>query len=253
MTEKHRYIPLPVRTQLRQEAFFGCAKCGNPILDYHHIVPWQEEHHNRPEDMIALCPTCHRIVAKWHRDRQYELKSAPENKGKGKLRGELGTDREKSSFVLGSNTFINTPNIVSYYGQSIISYSVRDNQSLISVYLPRDDFWPELKIVNNDVLVHTQGLWDVEFRADYLKIRKRHGENFFTIDLSGEHAKVTGNIVIGGERFVFSESSTNVGGLAMSGCTIKNCGGGIDYGASNMLVQFPNYLMKNPRVGWVNG
>ena len=47
---------LPARLILRKESNFGCAKCGEPYLTYHHFdPPWNEKHHANPEGMIALC------------------------------------------------------------------------------------------------------------------------------------------------------------------------------------------------------
>lgn len=54
-----REPPRPVKRELRQEANFGCAKCGYPIVTYHHIVPWSDEEHHDPDRMIALCRRCH--------------------------------------------------------------------------------------------------------------------------------------------------------------------------------------------------
>lgn len=53
-------VPRPVCRELRQESNFGCAVCGIPILEYHHIIPRSEMDHDDPEHMIALCPNHHR-------------------------------------------------------------------------------------------------------------------------------------------------------------------------------------------------
>lgn len=58
-----RTIPEAVMRQLRQEVGFGCAKCGHPYIEYHHIVPFSEEAHHRPEDMMAVCGNCHPAVS----------------------------------------------------------------------------------------------------------------------------------------------------------------------------------------------
>jgi hypothetical protein len=52
-------VPEPVKRQLRQEAGFGCCKCGLPVFQYHHIIPREVEDHNRPEDVMVLCPNHH--------------------------------------------------------------------------------------------------------------------------------------------------------------------------------------------------
>lgn len=49
-------MPLPVKRKLRQEAGFGCCKCGRPIIEYHHIIPYSnDDPHFRVEDMMCLC------------------------------------------------------------------------------------------------------------------------------------------------------------------------------------------------------
>ncbi len=34
--------PLLIKRQLRQEAGFGCCKCGKPIIQYHYIIPYTQ-------------------------------------------------------------------------------------------------------------------------------------------------------------------------------------------------------------------
>lgn len=146
MSALKRYIPLPVRIRLRQESFFGCAECGNPILDYHHIIPWAEKHHNDPAHMVALCPTHHREIGKRQRAYAYELKKQPYNKMHGKFRGTLYTEKEKPSFIMGTNTFIKTPIILSFYDQALIKYRIDQGQSLISVFYPMLTIGLKLKL-----------------------------------------------------------------------------------------------------------
>ena len=54
-----RKIPSDVARQLRQEAGFGCCKCGFPLIQYHHIVEWADDQHFRVADMMVLCPNHH--------------------------------------------------------------------------------------------------------------------------------------------------------------------------------------------------
>src|SRR5688500_6341627 len=72
-------IPRGVARQLRQESGFGCARCGHPYLEYHHIVPWSEDQHYRPQDMVALCGNCHAAMIKISREDQYDIKNNPCN------------------------------------------------------------------------------------------------------------------------------------------------------------------------------
>lgn len=85
--------PADVERTLRQEAGFGCAKCGHPYVEFHHIVPYAEEQHFRPEDMVALCGNCHPAVSKQGQDRQYGVKHNPFNPRSGLFRGALEYDK----------------------------------------------------------------------------------------------------------------------------------------------------------------
>lgn len=76
-----RYIPADIRRELRQEVNFGCAYCGVPIIQHHHIIPYAEIEEHRPEEMIALCPNCHSEAdaGSISRGRLYQLKENPHN------------------------------------------------------------------------------------------------------------------------------------------------------------------------------
>ena len=245
--EEQRYIPLPVRRALRQQAYFGCAKCGNPILEYHHIIPWAERKHNDPDHMVALCPTHHQQFGKLSSEESYEVKANPKNKLVGKIYGELGTDREVTSFLVGSNTYIDTPIIFSYFERPIIRYTIENRQTLLDVYIPKQDMWPDVYIKRNDMIVNSDGMWDIEFRTNYLKIQKRAGANFFEIDLRGEDALINGAFGINGEEFKFSPKSTNIGGLSIFDSVIVRCGGGIGRGDGKHRLLWPNFAMAEPK------
>ena len=90
--------------------------------------------------MIALCPTCHRQLGKLSRDECYRLKKSPRNAEAKLLYGELGTKSAVSSFLVGSNTFIDTPIVFEYFGAPIIQYTIEDHAPLISIYFPREDY-----------------------------------------------------------------------------------------------------------------
>lgn len=242
-----RNIPPRVRRQLRQEACFGCAVCGDPILDYHHIIPWAEQKHNNPEHMVAVCPTHHRSIGKMKRGKQYDAKNNPINGTNGTVRGLLGTDQDAPSFILGSNTFVNTPVIFSYYHLPIIEYRLIDGQNCISAYLPKRDFWPELKISNNDFTAGVEGVWDIEFRTNYLKFVRSDRIQFFEIDLRGEHALVAANLDIGSKRFIFDADGTNFEGTSMRNSRFEDCGCGLYVGQKDTKLLVPNFAMATPR------
>ncbi len=54
-------IPADMEQQILIEAGHRCAVCGEPLpLDRAHIIPWHKSKEHKVEDLICLCPNCHR-------------------------------------------------------------------------------------------------------------------------------------------------------------------------------------------------
>lgn len=65
-------IPAALKRQVLVEAGHRCAvsTCRQTPVDIHHIVPWENCHNHEFENLIALCPTCHRRVHTGEIDRK---------------------------------------------------------------------------------------------------------------------------------------------------------------------------------------
>jgi len=132
---KRPTTPASVERQLRQEAGFGCAKCGHPYIEYHHIIPFAEEQHFRPKDMVALCGNCHPAISKLGRDKQYEIKQAPFNIEREMFQGALVYDKRHLLFRVGGNLYENVPTILRFLDIPIIACAIKDNQAKITLNL----------------------------------------------------------------------------------------------------------------------
>lgn len=64
MTENRPNIPSEIRRRVLVEAGHRCAisTCRHIEVDVHHIIPWEECHKHEYENLIALCPNCHRMA-----------------------------------------------------------------------------------------------------------------------------------------------------------------------------------------------
>lgn len=64
-------IPAELRRRVLFEAGHRCAihTCRNEQVDIHHIVPWSQVRKHRFDNLIALCPNCHRRADEGHIDR----------------------------------------------------------------------------------------------------------------------------------------------------------------------------------------
>src|SRR5713101_1188025 len=65
-------IPANMRRKVLVEAGHRCAipHCGSTEIDVHHIIPWETCQEHSPENLIALCPNCHRRAHKEEIDRK---------------------------------------------------------------------------------------------------------------------------------------------------------------------------------------
>jgi hypothetical protein len=60
MPEGRPPIPEPLKRRVLVEARHRCAICREPAYDLAHIEPWSKVREHTFENLIALCPNCHR-------------------------------------------------------------------------------------------------------------------------------------------------------------------------------------------------
>jgi len=72
MTEERPRIPTDLRRRVLVESGHRCAipTCRHIDIDIHHIIPWSSSPTHRYEDLIALCPNCHRRADRGEIDRR---------------------------------------------------------------------------------------------------------------------------------------------------------------------------------------
>jgi hypothetical protein len=65
-------IPVEIKRKVLVEAGHRCTipHCGSAEIDVHHIIPWETCQDHSPDNLIALCPNCHRRAHKGEIDRK---------------------------------------------------------------------------------------------------------------------------------------------------------------------------------------
>jgi hypothetical protein len=112
-------IPAPIKRIVRQDAGFGCCKCGFPIYQYHHIVPRSKD----PADIMTLCPLCHyeaTIDAMPEKEQRY-FKVNPINIEKGYAEGMLKINQKFLIAELGNVQFIGEGSFLTVDGHDLFS------------------------------------------------------------------------------------------------------------------------------------
>jgi len=236
--------PEHVARELRREAGFGCAECGNPILDYHHIIEWNERQHFDPAHMVALCPNHHRRFGKLPKSRAYEAKRKPFNLARGRISEEVGSKHDWTSVMLGNSLYTNCDVALSYHRVPILSLGQSDGRPVINFYFPKEDFWPEIEIVENQVIVWTEDFWDIKFKTNWLHF-KRSDKQFLEIDLRSDVAVVRGRFNLHGVEYSFLPSGISLGTNHFAQLGATNCKEGLALNGSARVLR-PNYAQSTP-------
>ena len=222
-------IPAAVKRQLRQESGFGCCHCGHPFIQFHHIIPYAEDPHMRPEDMMAVCGQCHYLltVGAISETEQRNWKSRPKNVVDNCVLGTLYVTTEKLRVQFGSGLAVNTPSLLSIdENQDIVRIERSDdNRILVSAYI-QDDNGDCVGIINkNEWQAVPEKIWDFETFPKRAIVRSAPRKISFEVDCRGEDIFLRGEWYFGGLRVSFSPSQCLVGGASLIGSHVEDCGG----------------------------
>lgn len=245
-------IPNAVKRALRQEAGFGCCVCGLPILQYHHIVEWSDEQHNRLSDMMVLCPTHHDQASKgaFPKVEQRAAKVSPFNIERGRAGGLLAVKQSYPAIDLGSVTVVNEGSIFEIDGEQMLGMEIQDGSLLVSLLL-RSQSGEQLCLVDqNEWLSGDPMAWDIEADWQRLTIRERAESINLSLNVksipasltgefwgNGDRIKVTNDRIILGSRKNFSYILKD---LALVGTSLKlhKSGAVLDAGGGGALISW---------------
>ena len=185
MADKRPPTPDPIKRILRQEAGFGCCKCGLPILDYHHIVEYAVRPHFDPADMMVLCPNHHReaTVGAMQEPEQRRYKAQPANRKRGYVSGLLKVNQTICSVRVGSVELIYPGVKFSVDDDQLMALSIGPDQN-IQVSLTAYDQGGTLSclIENNEWISGDPAPWDVEAGYHTLRISNKLRDIALSID-----------------------------------------------------------------------
>ncbi len=179
-------IPSDVARQLRQEAGFGCCVCGRPVFQYHHIIPWSEEEHYRPEDMMCLCPNHHDEATQGalKLEEQRRAKSEPENVKKGYTDGQLKVSQSVPIVQIGSCNIVGDGDFFVVDENSLLGFDIEDGRLLVSAKIYNSDNNLVLEIARNEWVTGDPGPWDIKHGYQKLKIWHKSRDIGLNLDVS---------------------------------------------------------------------
>ncbi|WP_027108982.1 HNH endonuclease [Lacticigenium naphthae] len=197
---KRDAIPEKIKREVRQYCKFGCIFCGNPLIEYHHIIPWHEVKIHSAANLTCLCSNCHTMVTKGLISNQeviYKNKN-PHNKGKDfwpsmMLGYKIFNNEDIAKLSIGvansyfkmnplkynSNFYLMVPIVID--GVPLIAFTVKEGR--LNLYLKLFDEYNKvvLEIINNEI-VSRLDFWDITFKNNRLKINNQQNKIFIEIE-----------------------------------------------------------------------
>lgn len=219
MAGDRTYRPADVEHQLRQASGYGCCRCGFPVFQYHHIILASVEDHNRPEDMMTLCPICHDMATKgaFTLDEQRDFQHNPFNIQRSYADGLLKSTQDYPGVQIGGVILVNDGPVIVTDDETLLALRTDENgRLLISIVLKNE---------SNDVLAVIEDNYWVsgdpsvfDLQADYhkLKINYRPSGVALRIDMRGEPLQVRARLWHNGVLFDLTPSevaTSNAGSL----------------------------------------
>lgn len=195
MSNNRPPIPEPLKRELRQEAYFGCVICGNPIIEYHHIEPYHKVKCHEKSNLVVLCPEHHHRAncGEIFKKKVIEAKNKPFN-NEVKFIGKEFFLREysKTKIKIGSN--------ISETASTILQI---DNKKLFTIEQDKDgyavinaEFYNEKNkliavIENNEWKAYKEAkLWDISYSPGHLVIKSNKGRVFLELKLIDEYIEI---------------------------------------------------------------
>jgi len=208
-----RIPPAEVKRELRQEVNFGCAVCGAPLLEYHHIIPYSEIEHHDPDHMIALCPNHHRLSddGAISRSELYEYKNNPELTDV--VEYEFYFDPDSPVIPLGTNLIeiaeFGRYKILQIEDEPIISINYIDGRIEFDVNFYNDSNDLIAVITDNEWWADSHEFWDMKYKSRRLTLWNSKYEIGFKCEYQPEDRRIAirGRFLYEGEEFIIHPSS----------------------------------------------
>jgi len=213
-------IPDLLKRQVRQEAGFGCCKCGFPIIDYHHIIRCS----NKPKDIMIFCPNHHREATEGAmlKKEQRQYKSNPYNIERGFVEGQLKINQKTPVVTMGSNQLIGEGDLIVVDGESLLSISINEGRLELSMTLYDENNNLVAEIKNNEWITGDNLPWDLESKYQWLRLRRKLRDIELEINAKKHPILVRADMWKNGQNIQLTPKSISLNGVAVKNFTMKN-------------------------------
>jgi hypothetical protein len=184
-------------------------------------VPWAEDQHFRPEDMMVLCPNCHVLCTpnSLTELEQRKLKAKPKNIVDGKAKGRLFVTSNQLLARLGGGLAQNTPTLLRIAGEPVVTLKMdeEDGRVLVSSTIQNNLGETVGAISDNEWMIDIVEVWDFETSPNFAAIRLKPADLAFEIKIVGAEFHLRGNWYYKGKKISFTPSEFSYDGNVVKG------------------------------------
>jgi len=213
MWKRSRHIPTDIQRKLLERSQWRCEICSMDIVcDKHHIHEFADWGHHTVENLICLCPTCHREIPKQLNEEQQRdlLDRHKSNHWKVSSFQSHSVFSNINTVYYWSNKFLNAKNIFTIWNKRIIwisnvdnKFSNMNNRFYLNILLLWHTNLPNLLILNNKI-IHNNGriIQSTEWFRFLLKEKNTNliGQ-YFMLNGYKDWLELTTNITVDGIQF----------------------------------------------------
>jgi len=260
-------IPSELKRKVRQRCGFGCALCGSPIYDYEHIEDYAHVRKHEYENLVLLCPTCHRKKTKGLLPKELIIKAREDASNRSRTT-EDELVKQDYQLIMGANVIQTFSGVLfSIYGFGQLSVELKGYHPSINGFLLDGNGRKAIEIIDN-VYTLSSKTWDIEYVGNALTFRNGFRKVFARLifDVLVKRIFVLGDILLpnglriritddgifagqaflaGGNRILHSESGLIITNKAVEGAhfthvtingvILKNFGGIAIHNATNCM------------------
>ncbi|MFV5349047.1 HNH endonuclease [Acinetobacter baumannii] len=172
-----RNIPSEIKREIRKRDSFGCILCAFPIVEYEHVDPeFKDAKEHLVEGITILCPTCHTKVTNKliSKDLIKEAIKNPRAKVLSEVRDKLLFTRSHPTVTIGGAKFVRCDIPLLYRNMNLISITNEDGNFFLNALLFDSQGNQTLAIIDNEWIVKTEDIWDLEAIGNRVTIREKH-------------------------------------------------------------------------------
>ena len=221
-------IPTKLEREVRKSAYYGCVRCGCPIVHIHHIEPWAEVKKHEKDNLVALCPNCHDEVHNGTYIREHLLEDIknPFNKKTGVVSKSFGLGKLADiDFCMGGVRAANTPNILTVQNQRLIFFNMDHAGNALLNAIFYDEKGNLIAIIEDNIwkTFIRPDTWDISYKAGRLKINNKSKPVYLEFEAKNNIIVIKGKLHYRGCTLEVNEEELIINTPSVSGFHFKNC------------------------------